>query len=363
MLFDKVIIRSAAILALLLSAGSGTLHAQSEIYFPQTPTRWAYTDVALDSLQNPVDSLRFTRIAEYVGNRTLEGKIARLIYNDAAIPILFSVSDTSYLALEGNYGYEYLSLTPFDTDSIELPDSLDIFSFLSQFQGWYNVYRFAVDPDLQYPIFQFDTTLAFDSVSFPIGIRVTGARLPDADVSVPAGDFIGVKRFVITFAVGTLFPVPPYPFLPLLQMTDSLWIAPGHWIVRFVRPSVAPDTSLVALGMPGFYIPGQMSELASVTEVAGGNDAAKPNDYLILNAFPNPFNPSVTLSAELPMPGTVDMSIFDIHGRRVWGTTDVAYQPGTFATRWSSAGASSGVYIAVLKHNGRTATTRIMLVK
>ena len=96
---------------------------------------------------------------------------------------------------------------------------------------------------------------------------------------------------------------------------------------------------------------------------------AQPSAALSLApAFPNPFNPSTTLSFALPLPGAAELSILDVNGRRV-RTLLAAVQPAGPQTRhWDGrddAGRplASGLYLARLAAHGETHVQRLLLLR
>ena len=96
-----------------------------------------------------------------------------------------------------------------------------------------------------------------------------------------------------------------------------------------------------------------------------------PGSYLIVKAFPNPFNPSTTLNVNIPesLPNSlVKLSIFDIQGRLVKIITNSNLPPGNYLFRWDGknedgVNVSSGVYIANLIAAGKVSSVKIVLLK
>lgn len=60
--------------------------------------------------------------------------------------------------------------------------------------------------------------------------------------------------------------------------------------------------------------------------------------------YPNPFNPSTTIAFSLPEPSRVQMSLYDIIGRRIRVLTDAVYEKGSYSLAFSLQGYSSGIY-------------------
>ncbi|MCF7815332.1 MAG: T9SS type A sorting domain-containing protein [Candidatus Cloacimonetes bacterium] len=94
-----------------------------------------------------------------------------------------------------------------------------------------------------------------------------------------------------------------------------------------------------------------------------------PNDEINLCNYPNPFNPSTTISFNLFESGKVKVEIFNIKGQMVKTLMDCTTAPGIYNCIWNGrndAGkrVASGEYIAKLKVNGEeTAAHKMMLIK
>ncbi len=92
------------------------------------------------------------------------------------------------------------------------------------------------------------------------------------------------------------------------------------------------------------------------------------NAYRLSKNYPNPFNPSTTLDYSLTKAGRVEIVIYDLLGHEVSTLAARDLQPGEYSVSWDGldkAGnaVASGVYIARMKINGATLTTRMTLLK
>ncbi len=92
-----------------------------------------------------------------------------------------------------------------------------------------------------------------------------------------------------------------------------------------------------------------------------------PDAYLLAPNYPNPFNPSTTITYALSEAGDVELSIYDVAGKRVRRVAQ-GYQPaGRYQISWdgrSSNGVSepSGMYIVRLEINGHVMAARRMVL-
>jgi hypothetical protein len=100
----------------------------------------------------------------------------------------------------------------------------------------------------------------------------------------------------------------------------------------------------------------------------GVDEERLPADLRLENCFPNPFNPSTTISFVLPAQGPVDLSIFDVYGRLVRTLLKNDMSAGEHTTGWDGrdsdgAAASTGIYFVRLEVQGEVRTKKIILMK
>lgn len=89
-----------------------------------------------------------------------------------------------------------------------------------------------------------------------------------------------------------------------------------------------------------------------------------PEQFELLPAYPNPFNPETTLSYTIPEMANVTLKVLDILGREI----DVlllneSHQPGNYHTVWNAASQPSGIYFVVFTANEYSETSKLMLIK
>jgi hypothetical protein len=85
-----------------------------------------------------------------------------------------------------------------------------------------------------------------------------------------------------------------------------------------------------------------------------------------LSAYPNPFNPTTTISFTLPKAGNVKLSVFDVTGREVTIALPCAatrYSAGEHHVAFDGSALTSGEYFVRMEAGGLTKTQKIMLVK
>jgi len=79
--------------------------------------------------------------------------------------------------------------------------------------------------------------------------------------------------------------------------------------------------------------------------------------------FPNPFNPSTTISYHLSRPATVKLEIFDLAGKRVAILVDGWKGAGNHSVQWNARNTASGIYIYRMQYQGKVQTRPMVLLK
>lgn len=89
----------------------------------------------------------------------------------------------------------------------------------------------------------------------------------------------------------------------------------------------------------------------------------KPSQFALNPAYPNPFNPSTTLSWNLDSSSKVILRVLDIRGREVAKLAEGNSGPGQFSMSWEATNLNSGVYFVQLITPEQTAIQKVMLLK
>ncbi|MBK9333886.1 MAG: T9SS type A sorting domain-containing protein [Ignavibacteria bacterium] len=87
------------------------------------------------------------------------------------------------------------------------------------------------------------------------------------------------------------------------------------------------------------------------------------NDITLNQNFPNPFNPSTSISFTLSSESPVKLSVYDIAGREVDLIINQNLQAGLHSYIWNAGNFSSGVYYFRLVSGDFSETKQMNLVK
>ena len=123
---------------------------------------------------------------------------------------------------------------------------------------------------------------------------------------------------------------------------------------------------------------GSATALQFVDDLAGASSVSTslettintpvPDQVVLHQNSPNPFNPETTIRFELPSAMRVQLSIFDVHGRLVRKLIDEQRGAGASTAEWNGrddrgAGVATGVYFYVLEAGGSRYQRKMILLK
>jgi hypothetical protein len=77
-----------------------------------------------------------------------------------------------------------------------------------------------------------------------------------------------------------------------------------------------------------------------------------PAEYKLSQNFPNPFNPSTSISFSLPSTSMVILTIYNLLGQKVAALVDEIKDPGNYEVQWNAQNLTSGIYFYSLDAEG-----------
>lgn len=106
---------------------------------------------------------------------------------------------------------------------------------------------------------------------------------------------------------------------------------------------------------------------SNVIEVLLGARIPLPTEFAV-NVYPNPFNPTTTISYELPESAPVSVVIYDVLGQQVRHLISQFNSAGRYSVQWDARdnqgrGVASGVYIAKVDAGTTTLSQKMLLLK
>ena len=88
-----------------------------------------------------------------------------------------------------------------------------------------------------------------------------------------------------------------------------------------------------------------------------------PVAYSIHQSYPNPFNPTSTISFSLPEAGKITLSVYDVSGRLITTLVDGYRSAGVHDVTFDASDLASGIYLYRLEAGEFNATGKMVLMK
>jgi hypothetical protein len=136
--------------------------------------------------------------------------------------------------------------------------------------------------------------------------------------------------------------------VPVLYFPDAVGINTAAILVIGNDPD-GPDT---------VYVVGQGAALG-----VAGDVSSTSKEFALHGNFPNPFNPSTTISFTLPDAGKVNLCVYDISGRLVSKLANGWRDAGVHEVTFNGLNLVSGVYVYRLQAGDYTASGKMVLIK
>jgi len=106
---------------------------------------------------------------------------------------------------------------------------------------------------------------------------------------------------------------------------------------------------------------GYDSDISTVVGV--DEDDIVLNEFSLLPAYPNPFNPVTNISFVVDKSSEISLKIFDVNGKLVQVVNPKTYQIGVHNIQWNASSLSSGMYFINMFNGADRYTQKVMLLK
>jgi len=95
----------------------------------------------------------------------------------------------------------------------------------------------------------------------------------------------------------------------------------------------------------------------------GENTNALPDQFVLNQNYPNPFNPSTTIEFSLPKRSDVEVTVYNILGKKIAELANGNYAAGNYSIDFNAKGLPSGVYFYRLKTDNFYKVKKMQLIK
>lgn len=164
----------------------------------------------------------------------------------------------------------------------------------------------------------------------------------------------------------TVSEVNNYGFYVQVSSNKTEWtnvgaFVPGH------GTTLTPQKYSVTLPMANgsWWVRLKQIDLDGTTTTSDAQliELASPVRFALERNYPNPFNPSTTMSFAITKEGPVSLRVYDILGREVATLVNENRKPGQYTEQFNGNQVASGVYVYVLKSSEGQLTSRMILSK
>lgn len=101
----------------------------------------------------------------------------------------------------------------------------------------------------------------------------------------------------------------------------------------------------------------------SITFSIDPNTLHTPNEYFLYQNYPNPFNSSTMIAYTLPEEAFINLTIYDVLGRKVRTLVEELKLPGTYRARFNADGLPNGIYFYRLAVEQKLIIRKAILIK
>ena len=92
-------------------------------------------------------------------------------------------------------------------------------------------------------------------------------------------------------------------------------------------------------------------------------ELTSPTVFMLNSVYPNPFNPSTTVSYSIEKDINVNISIYNMSGQKVSELVNANQTVGNYSLTWDASNQPSGLYFVRLSAGNQISSQKIMLVK
>ena len=165
------------------------------------------------------------------------------------------------------------------------------------------------------------------------------------------------RFFLITSNTDTTIWKIPYHHVEHYMHTEGIEFAQGTWTM------VASDG-----GMDTYASNGPFLLTIDASAVTVDNEAVLPESFALHANYPNPFNPSTTISYDLPEQAQVTLGIYDLLGKQIKTLVNQSQDAGKRIAVWDGTDdlgrpVSAGVYLYQIQAGEFSQTRKMLLLK
>jgi hypothetical protein len=152
--------------------------------------------------------------------------------------------------------------------------------------------------------------------------------------------------------------------VPAVALDEYAAIVPIPYVPSAVPPWYVFIVVAQTKGMQVYTsLPDSIQDPAPLTGTAGGTAGQIPGELLLKQNFPNPFNPSTTISYGLPQRANVSLVVYNTLGQAIATLVKGEEEAGYHQARFDGSNVASGVYFCRLTAGDFVRTSKLLLLR
>ena len=377
-------------------------------------TSWGYENIYLDSVvaDTSIGNLKYFKLeglrndwvrysdddkklfirwndSDYVHmdfNLNANSSFTQINFNDHQIreakvidPGIYSVFDSSFYYK--GYNYTWAAGTDYDSRTYKFAESIGevYYRFSSEGPGGSSgsgvrkIIRAIINDgsnvkhlsDKQKPVIQFDPILVTNELNIELNFQVDHAytysnsgNLSDFVDSVIYYSHYSNLDTIISKDTLLVFSEPNSIHYHLELTLDSLLMQDDfnyYYKIYAVDKGIVPEFSFSPDS--GYYA------LVYDTSTTYIKDEDPSFEYLLENNYPNPFNPTTTITYQIPELNFVSLKVYDVLGNEIATLVNEEKPAGNYEVEFYGVGLTSGIYFYKLKTGSFAETKKMILIK
>jgi hypothetical protein len=144
-----------------------------------------------------------------------------------------------------------------------------------------------------------------------------------------------------------------------IELTDNALVADSR--------TVGNETKLVIVAPEGEELFTHSGDFEIVDMIVANSEGrvnvGAPTAFSLSEAYPNPFNPTTSMTLAVPQAGNVSVQVYNIMGQVVATLASGHMDASTYTLTWDASNASSGMYFVKAEAAGNVTTQKLVLMK
>ena len=126
---------------------------------------------------------------------------------------------------------------------------------------------------------------------------------------------------------------------------------------------VGPKTESLFSSTGSYVIEDVIAGTSAGIEISSVNIVTVPEVFGLSDAYPNPFNPTTSMTLAIPEAGFISVQVYNIMGQAVAMLASGHMDASTYTLTWDASDASSGMYFVKAESAGVATTQKLILMK